>query len=145
MRGEENSNVISIGDWAVEHKRSYGVHNYMMAGCNHNNMVMNDHGQYVDCKDCGKQLSAYWALGHMLDRVRSERQRLHAEKERLKDESKKTLHYRAAVTIERAWRSKSMVPTCPHCKRGILPSDGFGTSLIHRSIDERQRVVKKES
>ena len=52
-----------------------------------------------------------------------------------------TLHLKAAQEAEAAWRSRKMVPTCPHCREAIFAADGFGKFQMRREIAERRRNV----
>ena len=52
---------------------------------------------------------------------------------------------KAAVRAQEAWRSRSMVPTCPHCHEAIFPEDGFGGSAINKKTALEQRSFKAKA
>ncbi|MDE3022711.1 MAG: hypothetical protein KGI54_12775 [Pseudomonadota bacterium] len=54
-------------------------------------------------------------------------------------------HLIAARAVEKAWRVRDMVPSCPHCHAGILPEDGLGKSLINREMEMRRRDIAKKN
>lgn len=53
----------------------------------------------------------------------------------------KTVELRAAQKVEKAWRSRTMVPTCPHCAEAIFPEDGLGSGMANRELALRRRGV----
>lgn len=111
--------------------------------CEHKHMTMDDHGQFVRCDDCKVQLSPFWVLSRMLDQYERALSKIAGREQRQSEAERRTVHLRAAQIVERAWRSHTTVPTCPHCGEGIRATDGFGHSAINRSIDERRRAAKK--
>ena len=111
--------------------------------CEHHHMTLDDQGQFVRCDDCGLQLSPFWVLNRMLDQYSRALSKIATREQRMADAENRGVHLRAAQTVEKAWRSHKMVPTCPHCGEGIRATDGFGHSAINKSIDERRRAAKK--
>jgi hypothetical protein len=109
----------------------------------HHHMTLDDQGQFVRCDDCGVQLSPFWVLNRMLDGYDRALSKINAREQRMVDAEHRGVHLRAAQVVEKAWRSHTMVPTCPHCGEGIRATDGFGNSAINKSIDERRRAAKK--
>lgn len=112
--------------------------------CGHRRIVLDDNGEIVTCSDCGVQVSAFWAL-KMLTAVWGDAQKkLNAAHERLRTDREGILHLTAARKAEEAWRSRTMVPVCPHCSRGILAADGFGFSLMSKKLELAWREKEKE-
>jgi len=111
--------------------------------CEHKHMTMDDQGQFVRCDDCRVQLSPFWVLSRMLDQYERALSKIAGREQRQAESELRGVQLRAAQVVERAWRSHTMVPTCPHCGEGIRATDGFGHSAINRSIDERRRAAKK--
>ena len=111
--------------------------------CQHVHMTLDDKGQFVRCDDCHIQLSPFWVLERMLEQYEKAVTKVGGREQRMAEAERRGVHLRAAQTVERAWRSHTMVPTCPHCGEGIRATDGFGHSQINKSIDERRRAAKK--
>lgn len=111
--------------------------------CKHYHMTLDDNGDIVTCDDCGKQLSAYWALRLLTDQYQEAWRKVSARGERIQQEAKESLHLRAARRVEKAWRSRTMVPTCPHCHEAIFPEDGLGGSAINKRMAEARREAAK--
>ena len=140
---ESPRGVTALGDWLFTH-RPERFKRWRKEGCPHHRLTIDDEGEIITCDDCKAQVSAYWALLSCLEQIKETRHSLRVRKEILKEQSEKTLHLRASQVVESAWRSRSMVPTCPHCGRGIKPEDGFGGSMIHRTLDDAARERAKE-
>jgi hypothetical protein len=67
--------------------------------------------------------------------------RLQRERDALTKAKESEIHLLAAKKVEKAWRSRTMVPACPHCGKGILPQDGLGSTNINRAIELRRRAA----
>lgn len=131
--------IVEIGDFSLARKHRGG---YAPTGeCRHNHLTLDDNGDVVRCSDCNAQVSAYWALAMIADEFSRQMGRLQAGKRDLAEAVAREVHLIAAKEVEKAWRSRTMVPSCPHCHRGIFPQDGFGKSLISREIENRRRQV----
>jgi hypothetical protein len=111
--------------------------------CRHMRITLDSNGETIHCDDCKKQLSAWWTLNHYLDAFRRERDTLIRREEALKEAAEKSIHTKAAQDVEKAWRSRTMVPYCPHCSEAIFPTDGFGRGLVNKAIALRRREAKK--
>lgn len=133
--------VIQIGDFALARKKKTWLPDKNQ--CQHMHVTCDDVGEIVTCDDCGKQVSAYWALGYFSQVWEGEMQKIEAAKRTLAAERAKSIHLLAAQKVERAWRSRGMVPSCPHCGRGILASDGLGSTQVNKAIELRRREAMK--
>jgi len=129
-------NVIKIGDLKIRRLEKRG---WRDERCPHKNTTWDANGEIVTCDDCKMQVSAWWLL-HMFT---AEYERALADLEHreraLADARRQNLHLIAAKKVEAAWRSKGMVPACPHCDRGILPEDGLGSTNVNRAIELARR------
>jgi hypothetical protein len=130
--------VIEFGELRV--RRAARMQYINEDRCRHFNMTVDDNGEVVTCDDCGKQLGAFWALRLITEQYEQAWKKVAATGERIKEEAAKSLHLRAALKVEQAWRSRSMVPTCPHCHQAIFPEDGFGGSGTNR----RMAIARRE-
>jgi hypothetical protein len=137
-----SADVIQIGDLALKRKeRTYPPN---PEACPHKKLELDAQGDIVTCLDCKKQVSAFWALIMLVEQYRSARDRLIHEHEVLQQARSENLHLIAARKVDKAWRSRTMVPTCPHCHKGIFAEDGFGGSLVNREMEQRRRQVAAE-
>lgn len=131
--------VISIGEFELARKGAGKRLTDKL--CRHKHLQLED-GDVVRCADCNTQVSAYWALESIaFDWERMQSAHRH-EKAELAEAKKRDIHLLAARAVEKVWRTKDMLPCCPHCGVGIAPEDGLGLSQINRAIELRRRTVK---
>lgn len=98
----------------------------------------------VCCVECGTIVNPYDAL---LD-ISEHYEQINREVQRLLDQRKEILnwqpHLLAVRDLERIYRSKDMIPCCPHCGRGIEAKE-FTTRMVNRKYEqERRRFENKE-
>lgn len=98
-------------------------------------------GDIVTCDQCGRQISAMYALSLLVDEWDRSMSKLQASQAQHTAELAKGVHLRAAQRVEKAWRSRTMAPVCPHCREPILATDGFGSINVSREIALRRRAV----
>lgn len=135
------ADVIVLG----EHKITLMHRNrYPKPECPHRNYELDDNGDIVTCTDCGKQVSAYFALREITTDWGRIKAQIATDKRRLDEEKDKHVHLLAAREVERAWRDRRHVPTCPHCGEGISPTDGFGRGAISKEIDAARRARRAD-
>ena len=130
-------NVVELGDYRFTHKHR---HRYPKPECEHKHVELDDNGDIVMCLDCGKQVSAYYALRMLTEHWGDVQNKIAAKQARADGAHGKAIHLLAARKVEEAWRSRTMVPFCPHCGEGISAADGFGSGLINKDIDNARRA-----
>ncbi len=136
------ADIISIGDWQLQRKHEYRAS--FPGDCDHKHIELDARGDVVRCTKCGAQLSAFWALEMLADEYNRALLRLQRERDELTKAKETDIHLLAARKVEKAWRSRTMVPACPHCRIGIFPEDGLGNSLVSRVMEARRRSVASE-
>ena len=134
-------NVIHIGDYRFTHKRDLLP---QKDACEHINTTLDDNGELVLCNDCGAHLSAYWVLKRMLSEYSRGANRLRNATNDLNSLREKNISLLSARKVEKTWRNRTMIPSCPHCHAGIFPTDGFGGSMVNKEIERRRREVEKK-
>lgn len=135
------SNVIEIGDFSVERKRRH--YGYPSAGeCAHKRTEMLPDGEIIRCRDCKAQVTGWWLLTEILDTFNESQRKVKAERQQLAHDRGLVIHLIAARVLERAWRNKKMAPSCPHCHRGILVTDGFGTGTVNIEFELTRRKAE---
>ncbi|WP_455233395.1 hypothetical protein [Geopseudomonas aromaticivorans] len=138
-----DENVIEIGDFSLARKVDNAWQRRREKACEHRNLDLEPHGEVVRCRDCGTQVSAFWALGMLADNWRERSAQLQRKEQQAEQDLKSTLHLRAARLVESAWRSRDTLPTCPHCGEGIAPSDGLGSARVSKPIDAARREARR--
>jgi len=130
-----NTKVVEIGEFRLTRSRR----EFFDTGCKHLHTTIDSEGDVVTCDDCKQQLSAVWVLRSLCDSYVKAQERLAALQSSVREVAAKQVGMKAAQQVEKAWRSRSMVPTCPHCHEAIFPEDGFGGSATNREIAVRRR------
>ena len=131
--------ILEIGEFRIKRERQAKGD-----GCKHARLTLDDDAEIVMCDDCEKQVGSYAALRKFVDQWDKLQKRVDAQRRLISEASEKTIGLRAAQRVEEAWRSRSMVPICPHCREAILPSDGFGNASTNKAIALRRRDVAKQ-
>lgn len=113
--------------------------------CFHNNLCYDEMNEYVECKDCGRPVSPFQAFMVIMRAYRRGYELLKAKEQELNElENRGDLYLlKATRKIDHVWRSKRVVPLCPHCKEGILPEDGLGDECGSRPLIMERRRFKK--
>jgi len=132
--------VIDIGEFRMTLKSSSS---WSPETCKHSRITMDDHGDIVTCDDCKQPVSAYWFIKDFFQRYEEYRTRVEHRAKQVEESEKKNLILRAAQRVETAWRSRRMVPVCPHCRNGIFPEDGLGNSLISKDLAVERKKEKR--
>ena len=134
-----SDNVIQIGDLIIR-RRKESLQRYPPDDrCRHTNLTWDDNGQIVTCDDCKKQISPYWALKILSDHYEKSMQSLQQATDQVAADAKAVVHLKAAKRIEQVWKSRTMVPCCPHCDRGILAEDMMRPAQIRREFEIKRR------
>jgi ribosomal protein S27E len=133
------SNVVNIDDVRITRTRmGYDRRDE----CKHRKLTFDEHGEIVTCDDCHKQVTAFWVVTMLAEVYAKALEKVASDQRRLNEAKAKDISLLAAQKVEKAWRSRSMVPTCPHCHEAIFPQDGFGGSATNRAIAVRRREVE---
>lgn len=108
--------------------------------CSHKKLILNQHGDYVECADCGKQVSAFWVLERFVYIWKDAWRDIKNVRKQLTELSEEKQYLKVLKELDRAWRGKNkMAVFCPHCDKGILPEDGLGNSKCSAIIELQRR------
>jgi len=117
--------------------------------CKHKHVCIDPDNETVECTDCGAAISPFYALNTLTSHwasLESEYKRRLAEASSIK-EGKKLL--KATQAVDKAWRSRKTLPTCPHCHRGISPDDWLrrsgGVSKEYDAAMRRKAEEKRQA
>ena len=133
-----SDNIIQFRELRLQ-RASRGV---KVPTCKHLQMTYTMDGT-ITCRTCDVMIAPFRAFLMLVENFRDAQDQLknsRADYEMLRKEHR---HLQATRELDRAWRSRSMVPICPHCDEGIFPDDGFGGSQINKKIALAQRARRK--
>ena len=132
--------VINIDEYCLTiGQNNHGLRFSTDTTCAHLHLFFDENGQTVECQDCKKQLTAWWALMAMSEGLKRGREWIESEQKRLEEEKSKNVTHKAALKVEHAWRKHHMLPCCPHCLHAIRPEDGFGNHMVDKNDPEGAR------
>ncbi len=115
--------------------------------CRHKYLAYDNNNEEVTCRDCNKVIPPFEAFMKIVFAYREAHEglvRREKELEELEMRHEKGL-LKATQRVDHAWRSKSMVPICPHCKEAIFPEDGFGSSMFNKKMALEARRFKDKN
>ena len=138
-----SDNIVDLGAFRVSQVREHSTADRQ--ACKHKHLQLDDHGDVVRCVDCNTQVSAYWALRHLLGEIERSLASLRAREDALAKAKGESLHLLAARKLDKAWREGGQVPACPHCGGGIFPEDVRRMAHIDADIERRRRAVMASS
>ena len=133
----DTNNVVEIGELRLARIEANYARRH--EGCQHHHLEMDEVGQTVMCLDCKVQVSAYWALEKLRGFWHDHSKKYKRELAAAQEERGAVLHLTAAKKVEAAWRSKTTLPSCPHCRRGIAPHDNLGGATVARRFEDGLR------
>ncbi len=114
--------------------------------CSHKYLLYDVGNETVHCRDCKAIVSPFQAFLKLICQWKAAQSDLRRRLEELKEletRSEKGL-LKAVRRVDHAWRSKKMVPTCPHCDEAIFPEDGFGSSMVNKQMALESQKFRKD-
>lgn len=111
--------VVDIGDYRV----ARGMSRRPYSGCNHIRLVYDQNERRIWCKDCEKDVEPFDAFIGIVGQFSKQARLLDERELKIQEAEAFSIRSLAAKVIDKAWRSKRMVPACPHCGQGIFPED----------------------
>lgn len=139
------NNVLNLGDYRFTRANTRDPFKFSK-DCRHKHLTLDSNGEIVKCDDCKAQVGAFWALQMIV----ASWDDWYSKLQRARDDAQKVASsqvvLKAALVVQDAWRSRTMAPTCPHCQKAILATDGFGRSRVNKEMElaRRKRAASSE-
>lgn len=111
--------VVDIGDIRV----ARGLTRRHYSSCPHRRMMYDLNERRVWCRDCEKDVEGFDAFRQLVEGYYDAIKLVERREKAISDAEKFKIRTIAAKTIDVAWRSRNMVPACPHCHNGLFPED----------------------
>jgi len=128
--------VVDIGDYRV----SRGLSRRASSSCPHHRMVYDKSERRIWCKDCETDVEPFDAFRFLAEHFSSQTDKLNRREQEIKAAENYRIISLAGKALDKAWRSKKMVPMCPSCKAGLFPEDfKNGCALLGRDYAMAQR------
>lgn len=132
--------VVDIGDIRV----ARGLTRRPVSSCKHRQVVYDPKERRVWCKDCETDVEPFDAFLSLVEQFHSASEKVERMMKEAHEASKFQLISRAAKSIDKKWRSKTMVPSCPHCHAGIWPEDALMMGSVGKEYDRASRKRRAE-
>jgi hypothetical protein len=92
------------------------------------------------CQDCETEVETFDAFEQLVSRYSGALKELIAREQRVVEAENFALRSIAAKEMDRAWRARDSVPSCPHCGNGLFPEDfKHGVGTVGREYAEARR------
>ena len=133
--------IVDIGDVRV----SRGMSRRHVSSCKHRQVTYDQRERRIWCRDCETNVEpfdAFLMIVEHFDAADKKAQRMIAEAH---EASKFALVSRAAKEIDKQWRRKNMVPSCPHCNAGIWPEEALRMGSVGKEYDKARKQRLRES
>ncbi|WP_395175069.1 hypothetical protein [Roseibium alexandrii] len=111
--------VVNIGDVRV----SRGKTRRPASSCRHKRLTYDAQERRIWCRDCEQDIDPFDAFVGLVEQYDGALKRLEADRLKLQEAQRFQVRSIAAKEIDKAWRSRNMVPSCPHCGNGLFPED----------------------
>ncbi|WP_182422040.1 hypothetical protein [Aureimonas sp. ME7] len=135
--------VVDIGDLRV----SRGLTRRPVSSCRHGRMVYDQNERRIWCKDCERDVDPFDAFVGLIEYYSGALKTLERDRKQVEEAKAFQLRSRAAKAMDEAWRSRTMVPMCPHCSNGLFPehfANGCGSMLGRDYAEMRLRKAKQD-
>lgn len=129
--------VVDIGDLRV----ARGLSRRPSSSCPHVQLHYDQQERRVWCADCEMNIEGFDAFTLVVEHYDSALKRLEKREQQLKELEGFQARTLAAKALDKAWRSRSMVPVCPACRGGLFPDDfKNGVGMMNRDFAMRSKA-----
>src|SRR5258706_10856465 len=111
--------VVDIGDIRV----ARGLTRRPYSACRHIAMMYDDRERRIWCSDCEQDIEPFDAFKCLVESYDHRAKDLTRREQAVIEAERFQLRSIAAKKIDQAWRSRNMVPACPHCGHGLFPEN----------------------
>jgi len=133
--------VVDIGDLRVARGLSRRPH----SACRHSRVVYDKAERRIWCRDCERDVEAFDAYTTLIEQYNRAYDSFVDREKKLQEAEKFQVRSIAAKKIDEAWRSRNMVPACPHCSHGLFPENfKNGMSMMSRDYAQARIDAKQK-
>ena len=91
--------------------------------CKHMDLTYDTSERRIWCNDCEQNIEAFDVVVTMADHIGNAWAKINRAETEVAEAVSHNIRLIAARAMDKEWQSRSMVPCCPHCSRGLLPDD----------------------
>lgn len=129
-------NVVDFGDLRV----ARGLTRRPARVCRHKLMTYDPRERRIWCADCETDVEPFDAFVLLVEKFDATNKRARKMLDEAQAAQSHNLRLIAAKQIEEKWRSRNMVPACPHCSAGIWPEDVKRMGSVGKEYDGARRA-----
>lgn len=133
--------VVDIGDLRVARGMSRRPH----SSCAHHHLHYDTGERRIWCPDCETNVDPFDAFKMLVEYFHNASEKLERRAREVKEAEDHAVISVAAKEVDRAWRSRKMVPACPHCREPLFPDDfkngikaSYGREYAEAMVRRRQ-------
>lgn len=131
--------VIDIGDVRVARGLTRRAH----SSCPHRQMMYDQNERRIWCRDCEREIEPFDGFRILVEQYDKAHHSLKRRETQVLEAEKFQLRSIAAKKMDEAWRSRNMVPACPHCSHGLFPENfKSGMSMMSREYAQARIDTK---
>ena len=130
--------VVDFGDIRVARGMTRRAH----AVCKHRRLNYDPKERRIWCKDCEKDVEAFDAFQLLAQNAHAVFEGQNRREKEITEARAFAMRSIAAKTLDEAWRSKNMVPACPHCGMGLFP-EHFKNGVTKLGKDYAEAALKR--
>ena len=131
--------VVDIGDLRVARGLSRRPH----SACKHRPLVYDQQERRIWCKDCEQDVEPFDAFMQLVENFHRAASDIERGRKALEEAQAHNVIRVATKQMDEHFRSRKMVPSCPHCGDGIFPEDVPKMGRVNRQWEEVKRARKE--
>lgn len=132
--------VVDIGDVRV----ARGLTRRHYSSCPHRQLIYDRQERRVWCKDCERDVEPFDAFLQLIEGYSAALGEVARREEAIKEVEQFKMRSIAAKRMDEAWRSRTMVPACPHCWMGLFPEHfKHGPTMLGRDYAQALSAKRK--
>lgn len=133
--------VVDFGDLRV----ARGLSRRPFSLCKHRPLVYDPKERRIWCRDCESNVEGFDAFVLLVEQFHRAAQEIQRQREEVEKARAHNIIRIAARQMDEHFRSRTMVPACPHCHTGIFPEDVGRMASVSREWEQARRNQKAKS
>lgn len=133
--------VVDFGDMRV----ARGMTRRPYSSCKHRKLTYDQIERRIWCSDCEKEVEPFDAFTSLVEYYDGAMKDLMARQKRVQEAEAFSLRSLAAKHVDQAWRSRTMVPACPHCGHGLFPESFKDGVLVTLGREYAEARLKRKN
>lgn len=130
--------VVDIGDLRV----ARGLTRRPASSCKHKQLVYDERERRIWCQHCETSVDPFDAFVRLVEQWKGAVDDAQRDRDAAREALAHAARHRATKVLDKAWGSRTMVPTCPHCHAGLFPED-FTSGIAMAGKEYARALIAK--